>query len=186
MIAALLSLLGSSAVGSIIGGIFGFLNRKTDIDMKRLDMEHERSKWANDLLLRDKDIALAQTEAQGRKDVAVIEGEASIETARMNAIAASQQADRISADEIKAAGSWGWLLVIGSALRAFIRPVITIVLTGAACYLNWLLIEKLTDGWASLTVQQQYEAAMQAFAWITGQAGAVLGYWFVSRGNSKG
>lgn len=185
MIAALLSLLGSSAVGSIIGGLFGFLNRKTDIDLKRLDMEHERAKWTNDLVMRDKDIAYAQAEAQGRKDVSVIEADAAIESARMNAIAISHQSDKISADEIKAAGSWGWLLVLGSALRAFIRPVITIVLTGAACYLNWLLIEKLTEGWASLTTQQQYEAAMQAFAWITGQAGAVLGYWFVSRGNAK-
>jgi len=185
MIAALLSLLGSSAVGSIIGGIFGFLNRKADVDMRRLDLEHEKAKWANDLLMRDKDIAYAEAEAKGRKDVAIIEGDASVEAARMQAIAVSQQADKISADEIKAAGSWGWLLVIGSAMRSFIRPVITVVLTGAACYLNWLLIEKLTDGWAALTVQQQYEAAMQAFAWITGQAGAVLGYWFVSRGNSK-
>jgi len=54
-----------------------------------------------------------------------------------------------------------------------------------ALYLNWLLVELLGAGWGTLSKQQQYEAAMQAFAWITGQASAVIGYWFVSRGQSK-
>jgi hypothetical protein len=185
MIAALLSILGSSAVGSILGGLFAFLNKKTDMDIKRLDLDHERARWDHDLKLRDKDMDFARLEARGRMDVAVVEGDASIETARMQAIALSQQADKISADEIRAAGSWGWLLVLGTAMRAWIRPVATVVLTGAAIYLNWLLIDKLTAGWAALSVPQQYDAAMQAFAWITGQAAATLSYWFVSRGTGK-
>ena len=36
----------------------------------------------------------------------------------------------------------------------------------------------------ALPTTMQFEAAMQAFAWITGQASAVLGYWFVSRGGA--
>ena len=185
MIAALLSILGSSAVGSILGGLFAFLNRKSDIDVKRMDLDHERAKWDHDLKLRDKDMEFAIMESKGRMDVAIVEGDASIETARMQAIAVSHQADQISADEIRAAGSWGWLLVLGSAMRAWIRPLATVVLTTAAIYLNWLLIDKLTAGWAALTLAQQYESAMQAFAWITGQAAATLSYWFISRGTGK-
>lgn len=185
MIAALLSLLGSSAVGSVIGGIFAFLNKKTDFDVKRLELDHEARRWEHDLKLRDKDLDLARLEAQGRLDVAVVEGDSVVESARMTAIAQSQQADRISADEIRAAGRMGWLLVLGSAMRSWIRPVATVVLTAAAIYLNWMLIDKLAAGWATLTPLQQYESAMQAFAWITGQAGAALGYWFVSRGTGK-
>ena len=185
MIAALLSILGSSAVGSILGGLFAFLNKKSDVDIKRMDLDHERAKWEHDLKLRDKDLDFARVESQGRMDVAVVEGDASIETARMQAIALSHQADQISADEIRAAGSWGWLLVLGSAMRSWIRPVATVVLTGAAIWLNWLLIDKLTAGWAALSVSQQYDAAMQAFAWVTGQAAATLSYWFVSRGTGK-
>ena len=185
MIAALLSLLGSSAVGSIVGGIFAFLNKKTDLDTKRLELEHETKRWVHDLALRDKDMDMARLEAQGKMDVAVIEGDAAMEAARFVAIGQSHAADRISADEIRAAGKWGWMLAVGSAMRAWIRPIATVVLVGAAVYLNWLLIDKLTAGWAALTAAQQYESAMQAFAWITGQASAVLGYWFVSRGTGK-
>lgn len=185
MIAALLSLLGSSAVGSILGGLFAFLNKKTDLDTRRMDLDHERAKWDHDLKLRDKDMEFALLESKGRLDVAIVEGDASIETARMQAIAISQQADKIGADEIRAAGNWGWLLVLGTAMRSWIRPVATVVLTAAAIYLNWLLIDKLTAGWAALTVAQQYDAAMQAFAWVTGQAAATLSYWFVSRGTGK-
>lgn len=185
MIAALLSILGSSAVGSILGGVFALLNRKSDLEAKRLELEHERGKWAHEAILRDKDISLASAEAQGRKEVAIIEGDATIESARMGAIAAAQQADMISADEIKAAGQLGWVFVLASAFNKLIRPISTVILTGAAVYLNWILIDKLSDGWATMTTAQQYDASMQAFAWITGQAGAVLGYWFVSRGSSK-
>lgn len=178
MIAGLLSLFGSSAVGSIIGGIFAFLNRKADIDSKRLEFAHQ-------LDLRKADLELAQAEAAGQLQVAVVEADGMVESARMTAIGQSHAADQIDAAEIKAAGKLGWLLVLASALRSFIRPAITVLLVGAALSLNWLLIGRLTDTWATLSPAQQYEAALQAFAWVTGQASAVLGYWFVSRGVSK-
>lgn len=178
MIAGLLSLLGSSAVGSLLGGIFAFLNRKTDVDLKKLEFEH-------DLALRRFDLETAQAEAAGKLQVAVVEADGMVESARMTAIGQSHMADKIDAAEIQAAGKLGWMLVLASALRSFIRPAMTLVLVGAALYLNWVLIERLALTWPTLTPDQQYDAAMQAFAWVTGQASAVLGYWFVSRGASK-
>jgi hypothetical protein len=59
------------AFGSIIGGIFAFLNKKSDLDTKRLELEHERNKWAHDLQVKDKDLDYARIEAQGRKEVAI-------------------------------------------------------------------------------------------------------------------
>ena len=185
MITALLSIFGSSAFGSLLGGVFAFLNRKTDLEAKRLDQLHEQAKWANDLAIKDKDLEYARVEAQGRKDVAVVEGDATVEAARMNAIAATQAADQVRADEITAAGKMGWMLVLALALNKFIRPVATTILCAAAVYINWLLVDKLVGSWPTLAPDKQYDAAMQAFAWITGQAGAVLGYWFVSRGTGK-
>jgi hypothetical protein len=185
MIAALLSILGSSAVGSILGGIFAFLNKKSDLDAKRMDLEHERSKWAHDLSIKDKDLEYIKIEAQGRKDVAFVEGDYAAEVARMTAIGLSHQADQITAEEIKAAGTWAWMLVVGSALKAWIRPITTVVLTTAAIYINWLLIDKLAGNWPALTQAQQYDASMQALTWITGQAAATLSYWFISRGAGK-
>jgi len=51
--------------------------------------------------------------------------------------------------------------------------------------LNWLIIGKITEQGTTLDKTQQFEMGMQAFAWITGQASAALGYWFVSRGTGK-
>jgi nitrogen fixation protein FixH len=61
----------------------------------------------------------------------------------------------------------------------------TVILATAAISVNLLLMHKLAESWPTLTPAQQYDAAMQAFAWITGQASAALGYWFVARGSSK-
>lgn len=185
MIAAILSILGSSAFGGILGGIFALLNRKADVASKMLDLEHERAKWGHEIALRSADLEVARAEAAGRKDVAIIEGEATVDAARMAAIAESHAADKVTADEIKAAGKLGWLMVLSSAINKWIRPVATVVLAYAAVHINLLLVHKLTDNWAGLTQIQQYEATMQGLAWITGQAAAALGYWFVARGSSK-
>lgn len=185
MISAILSILGSSAFGSLLGGVFAFLNRKADLEARKLDHQLQRDQWQAELAKRDKDIEHARIEAQGAKDVAIQEGESRIEAARMSAIAAAQAADRITADELQAAGGMRWLLVLAMAFNKWVRPVATVVLAVAAIKLNWMLMEHLGNGWDDMTKEQRYEVGMQAFAWITGQASAALGYWFVSRGASK-
>ena len=185
MLSAILSILGSSAFGSILGGVFAFLNRKADMQAKQLDLEHEARRWGHELAVKDKDLEYAKMEAQGRKDVAIVEGEAAMETARFQAIAAVQAAEAVTAEELKAAGKMRWLLVLGMAFNRFIRPMATVILASAAIVVNLLLMNKLAESWTGLTTAQQYDAAMQAFAWITGQASAALGYWFVARGSSK-
>jgi hypothetical protein len=178
MISGILAILGSSTIGSLLGGIFAFLNRKADAQLKHAEWQHE-------LALRAADLQFAQQEALARHEVAIVEADSSIETARMLAIAAAQSADKIDAAEIKAAGRLSWMLVIASTANKLIRPIATFVLTAAAIYINMILINRLVDTWPELTSVQQLDSAMQAFAWITGQASAALGYWFVSRGTSK-
>lgn len=186
MITALLTLLSSSAVGSIIGGLFAFLNRRQDLDVKRLELEHERSRWGHEALLRDKDLAIAQAEAEGRARVAVIEGDAAFEVARMGAIAASQASDSVTAEELRQAGRLRWLLVLVSAFRKAIRPVLTVALLAATLYLDLILIRDFVYG-DDLTPAQKFELQAQAWAWVSGQAAVVVSYWFCARGGvSKG
>jgi hypothetical protein len=185
MLTALLSILGSSAVGSILGSIFAILNRKADIEAKKLDLAHEAARWAHDLVVKDKDIEYARIEAAGRKDVAVIEGDATVEAARMTAIAAAQANDAVKAEELKAAGKWKGLLVIASTFNKLIRPVATIILVGAALRINFELIDRLNSMWPALSPLQQLDTFTQALVWTTGQASMVLSYWFVARGSSR-
>ena len=184
MIAAILSLLGSSAIGSLIGGAFAFMNRKADLQMKQIELAHDKDRWAHDLELRKSDLAIANAEASATIQVAVLETEASMETARMTAIAGAQAGDRIDADAIREAGSWGWLLVTVSAFNKLIRPLLTVMLSGAALYVNWIMIDRLTIGWPNLSQVQQFDAGMQAFSWVTAQASVAFAYWFVARGTS--
>lgn len=185
MIAALLSLLGSSAIGSLIGGVFAFLNRKTDIEVKRLELDHEKDKWLHELEVRKSDLDIAQAEAKGNLDVAIAEGNAAFDMARMQTIAGVQVAEKITAEEITAAGRLGWLFVLASVFNKLIRPVLTVLLAFAALYLNWLMIDKLVEHWPKMDATRQFEAGMQAFAWVTAQASTAFAYWFVSRGTGK-
>lgn len=182
---ALMSLLGSSAVGSLIGGIFAWLNRKADVAAKSVDYEHERGRWAHEIALKAEDREYAKLEAQGRKDVAIEEGNAKIEAARMATIGAIASAEAISPADIKAAGWWGFLLIWASAFNKLIRPVLTVILAGAALYLNWLVIEMMTNGWSEFTTDTKFQIGMQAFSWVTAQASMAFAYWFVSRGTGK-
>jgi hypothetical protein len=184
MMGALLAFLGSSASGSLIGGLFALFNRKIDIDAKKLDLAHEVARWGHEVALRDKDIALAQAEAQGRKEVAIIEGDSMVEAARMEAIGQSHAAEKLDASELKAAGKFAPVLVFVSALNKLIRPILTIALAGAAIYINWLFIEAFRTSNVLLSPEQQLDLYTQAAAWIGGQGAAVISYWFVSRGSS--
>lgn len=187
MIEILSMLLGSSALGTLIGGVFAYLNRKSDVEAKKVDREAAKDRYEYDIRLRDKDIEQVKAEAAGRREVAIVEGEASMESARLAAIAASHQADRVSADELREAGWWRWLLVMGAAMRTWVRPVATVALTTMALYLSALLIERLMEPatWAALPITDKLSLGMAALNWVFAQGGSALGYWFVSRGSGK-
>lgn len=171
----------SPLFGSALGGLFAWLKGNQDLKGKSLDQEFEIKKQSHELALRDKDIALANAEAQGKKEVAIVEGDAMVEAARYGAIAQIEQADQVTADEIKNAGWWAWLLVLVSAMRKSVRPVLTYAMVGSALWLNFEVLSRLTANWGTLTVVQQYDAGMQAFAWVTTQASGIITYWFMTR-----
>lgn len=187
MISEILVLLGSGPVGALIGGVLGYYNRKTDLELKRIDMEQERSKWSHEVTLRQADLEQVKAEAAGRREVAQIEGEASAETARMEAVARAQASDRVTAAELKAAGKWGRaLLVTGTFLQVMVRPVLTTALVGVALWMGlellWMLRAKT---WGTLAPTEQKELALQALSWVMAQASACIQYWMVSRGTGK-
>lgn len=183
---AILALLGSSAVGSLLGGVFAFFNRKLDMQSKKDDQAHEKEKWAHDLQVKDKDLEYAKIEAAGKKDVAFIEGEAVIESARMQAIAETGKEDAISAEELKHAGRWKWALVLASAYRKSMRSILTTVVGGAAIAVNLALAWQFQTAWPELDQGQRSELILQALSWLSAQASMMFGYWFVSRGSADG
>lgn len=185
-LSAIMSLLSSSAVGSALGGFFAWLNKKNDLAVLQMQLADKDKDRAHDLALRDKDLAQVQAEITGKKDVAITEGDASVDAARMAAIAGVQAADVLTADEIKAAGWWGWALTLADAAKRMMRPLLTVLLVAMALLEVWLFVEAfMSDGWKALPVDQKKDSAMLALAWVTGQASIVISYWFVSRGSAR-
>jgi len=179
MIEALMAVLGAPSIGGLIGGVFAYMNRKTDLKARELDHQLERDKLAHALAIRGADLEIAKAEAAGRSDVAMIEGDAQVETARFGALAAAHEADKLGADEIKAAGWWGWALVLVESLRRAIRPAATIALTTCALIISVTLVVELQA--AKLDTAQTIDLGKLAMNWVFLQAGACLSYWFVSR-----
>lgn len=179
-------LLGSSALGTLIGGVFAHYNKKAEIEAKKVELSDRVNQRAHELALRQNDLEQIKAEAAGKREVAVVEGDATIEAARMTAIAAANSADKISSEEYREAGWWKWLLVWSTAFRTWIRPMATVALTTASLFLTYLLITRFLDvGWLKLDPKDQLSMANMAINWVFAQASASLSYWFLSRGSSR-
>lgn len=174
MLYAILSILGSSAVGTITGGVFAFLNKKQETQMQLARLQHE-------LALRDKDLEMLKIEQQGLLAVA----QETTEAARFTAIGQSHSAEALDSGSLSSAGGWRWILVLAEAVRRFIRPAATVALLSGALWVNWLVLKHVTNNWGSLSLDQQNELVAQCLGWIFGQSSAVISYWFVSRGNAR-
>lgn len=178
-------LLGSSALGTLIGGVFAYYNKKAEIEAKKVEMTDRANQRAHELSLRQNDLEQIKAEAAGKREVAIVEGDATVEAARMTAIQAAHSADRISSEEYKEAGWWKWLLVWSTAFRTWIRPLATVALTTASLYLSYLLITRFLDvGWLKLDPKEQLSMSNMALNWVFAQASATLSYWFISRGSN--
>lgn len=156
----ILSILGSSAIGTIIGGVFAYLNKKQDINLEIAKLQHA-------LQLRDKDIELSKIEAQANVQISM-EG---TEQARFLAI--QHTADQDS-DYSKAPSYVQFLLVIADFLRKLIRPLSTALLLSGALYCCYMTVTLVKDPSPAMLDQ--------ALGWIFGQSAAIISYWFVSRG----
>jgi hypothetical protein len=78
-----------------------------------------------------------------------------------------------------------WLLVIVSAMRKSVRPVLTYALVGSSLWLNAEVLGYFLKDWQSLSQLQKFDAGMQSFAWVTTQASAIITYWFMTRKSSN-
>lgn len=187
MLTEILAILGSGPIGAIIGGGLAYLNRKTDLEKQRLDHAHEQARWGHDAAMRGLDLEQTRAEAAGRREVAIIEGEATAEAARLAAVAQAQASDRVGADELAAAGRFGrWLLVLVVFVQRIIRPLLTAALVGVALWLNIELLMLIRgETWAALPVGSRRDIALQALAWTTAQASACIQYWMVARGTGR-
>lgn len=187
MLTEILGFFAGPAVGSLVGGVLGYFNRKNDIALKKIEVDLERDRWVHQRGLRELDMQQVRVENEGRRDVAVIEADALVEKAIAEARARAQASDQVNAAELKAAGGFGrFLLTLVMVLQKVIRPAATILLLASATWLNAEFIGLLRgETWALLSPVERLSLGRQALEWTLTQASLVLSYWFVARGTGK-
>ena len=168
IIAALAKMLGSNAIGSVIGWFGGFLQRKQDLAGKKLDLEFESKKLIHEIDLRRIDIEIMDREIAGKEKIASIETDGQVAVAQLQSITEGQKV------QFEGDGKM-------AAFSKFIRPAITLwfvlassILAGAIIYLG------VTNG-VNFTITQWADWVEYAMVWVFFQAGVTIGWWFAMR-----
>lgn len=170
IILGIIKLLGSAGFGTIFGGLMGILNRKVDLQAKRLDMEESTAQRNHELAMRDKDAAIMREEYAAKSKIAQIEGETAIEREAYTALGKSY--------EFAKPAKGGKM----EAFSAFVRPFISLgywVITSAGS--AWILYHAFVVRGITLTPEQWFELVMYIIAWIAFMGGATIGWWYAMR-----
>lgn len=180
----ILSILGSSGFGALLGSATGLVKQWFDQKNKQLELAHERARWDFDLQAKRIDLDIAKAEAEGNRAVAIVEGSAQVESSAYQALAAAYASDKVSdkAWEVMGKSPVGRFFLVGAEfLQRSVRPVLTYALTGTALYLNIWVSQYVSSMWPMLLPDQRLALITQVFSWVFFQASAVVSYWFVNR-----
>ncbi|EKD22436.1 MAG: hypothetical protein ACD_86C00004G0006 [uncultured bacterium] len=168
MLTTILALLSSSGVGSLIGWVGGFLNRKVDLQAKTEEYKYN-------LAIRDKD--LEQTKAEIAGQVAVADKQ--IEVAAYGAMAESYKEQSNLVGNLK--GKWAWV----DALSKLIRPIVTIIFLIVSLSLSVYIVIKAYNSGIEFDKEDWKELLEYVIHWVFFQSGVVIGWWFANRPSGR-
>lgn len=174
MIATIIALLSSNAVGSLVGWIGGWLNRKVDLQNRDKDLEELKVKNTHELAMRDKDMEQIKIEAEAKVEVASKEAEGLIESEAYKAMGASYE------EQAKPSGIT-WIDGFSKA----IRPFVTVIFTFASLIVSGVIIYLAVKSGVQFTVIEWKEWITYILHWVFFQAGVVIGWWFSNRPSKK-
>ena len=175
ILAIVLKLFGSSSVGSMIGWVGGLLNRKVDLEARRIEIDLEKAKLAQELQMRDKDAAIMQLELAGKERIAVVQTEGAVDVAAYGALAESYKHDQ----SIEAGPRM-------MAFTKFVRPFTTLTFLFAS---QFMLAAILWSAFVFYDVrfEQAFWAQLVLYAveWEFFQAALCIGWWFANRPSGR-
>ena len=169
MLSIILGIFGSGGFGSIVGLVGGYLNRKLDIEGKKIDLEDHKAQREHDLLRQEADRKYMESEYAQKIQVAGIETEGKIEVAGYSAMENSYGfAAPTPAD--------GWV----DKVSKLVRPFITLALLLGTTIIFWQ-VQQLVDKSAMATQAEVIALYKEVIEWIIFQAGVTIGWWFAMR-----
>lgn len=177
MLETILGIFGSGGFGSIVGLVGGFMNRKLDLEVKKLELSAKAAEREHDLARMDKekDFMLAEMGQKNRIADKELEGEkvkadAEVEVAGYGALAESYKfAAPTPADGL-----------VDKASKA-VRPLLTLLFFVFTCIIFWQ-VQQLVDALqVAPTPEQVLKIYVTLIEWALFQAGVCIGWWFAMR-----
>lgn len=169
-IVALGKVMGSAGFGTVFGGLMGLLNRKTDLEYKKLEYADHDKQRAHELKQRELDAVLMEKEWAGRVQVATVEAEGKTEAAAYDAMAKSY-------DFAKPAPGGAM-----EAFSSFVRPAISLGYFGLSsaggAYILYFAF--LVSG-VQLSQQQMYDLVIFVVDYMAFMTSTAVGWWFAMR-----
>lgn len=168
IIALIVKLLGSNAVGSALGWVGGWIQRRQDIELHRLDLADADKQRAHEIAQRRVDIEIMDREIAGKERIASIEAEGKVEAAALDAIAAGY------ATQFSGTGK-----AVG--FSKVIRPLITLWFVVASSLLTGAVVWFAVRAGVQFTPEEWRAWLSYVLEWTMFQAGVVIGWWFAVR-----
>lgn len=166
----------TGVIGSVAQGIFEYKSKKLDIEL-------QKEKFANEIELRKVDAQVMAQEWAARTQVATVEATAQVDTEDAKAFAASLTSEPKTYHEGQLTTGQNWMMVILDFCRGIIRPGLTIylcVLT-TAVYFQAKFLLKTND----ISVEQAVGLVTQIINTILYLTTSCVLWWFGSRQKGK-
>jgi len=156
----ILELLGSAGFGSVLGALFGWLNKKEESQTLKMKLEHER----------------AMIEANTKSQIEL--GKMSIEEAKVVGQLAVDKKEALAFSNSQKTTAWG------ETIKSFIRPLIL----GVLMYQTYLILtslEELTGGLATLPQTEVIALYKIVILMITGLTATAVSWYFAQRSSKQ-
>jgi hypothetical protein len=169
----LLDVLTGGGLGAIAGAIGAIGNKIIDLKLKDKENDALKIKLDHDVVMRDKDLALAQAEANARFEMAKVDADVKAVTADMSALQASFIVDKATYTDSR----WGYII---DFIRGSTRPVLTYLAMYLVIFMTIMTIKDMDKH--PLTSEQSMEILKE----VLFLAGLAISWWFGARpGTSK-
>lgn len=130
LLAIIGKLAGSAGLGTLVGLVGSWLQRRQDIKQMELEQAHE-------LAMRDKDADLLKIEIAGAAQIAKVQADGARDVADAELQGRSYAADMATySQNVQSGSKWGAVLIFVDVLRGTVRPLVTYYLVG---FLSWMV-----------------------------------------------
>jgi hypothetical protein len=170
--------------GGITGVVGSVVQRVFEFKTKKLDIELQKEKFANDIALRKVDAEIMAQEWASRTRVAEVEGAAKVETEDAKAFAAALTSEPKQFHESGLSPAQNWLMVVLDFVRGSVRPALTFYLCGLTTIIYFKCAKLLHND--IILPGMAYDIVTQVINTVLYLCSTCCLFWFGTRNPQKG